>query len=128
MRLPRFGRFLSGAGGDEWIDYSQENWWEKEERTKREADISRGSWVVSPALTPEEEEEWKRLQYDYDLYEEVEETDSNGRTGKVWAFKDPDSASNFEGLNDKKDKHEGSLNYYTFIVRYLCSVCALRYD
>ena len=113
MRLPRFGRFLSGAG---WVDYSQhpeENWWEKEERTKRQADILRGHWVVSPSLTPEEEEEWKRLKYEYDLYEEVEETDSNGRTGKVWAFKDTENASNFEVLNDKKDKHEGSLNYAT---------------
>ena len=114
MRLPRFGRFLNGAGGDGWIDYhSQENWWEKEEREKRDADIRRGSWVVSDPLTPEEEEEWKRIKYDYDLYEEVEETNGYGKTRKVWALKDPGNASKFGVLSDKKDKHEGSLNYAT---------------
>ena len=84
MKLPRFGRFLSGAGGDneykeytpeerkQWNDEESkrrktENWWEKEER-KREADIRRGNWVVSDPLTPEEEQKWQEFKHNNDYY------------------------------------------------------------
>ena len=111
MRLPRFGRFLSGAGGDGWIDYhSQENWWEKEERTKREADISRGSWVVSDPLTPAEEQEWREIKYNNDYYNAEEKTE-NEQTWTEYVFKDTEIEAKFNALAKKKKDHDDTKNY-----------------
>jgi hypothetical protein len=113
MRLPRFGRFLSGAGGDEWIDYSQyseEKWWEKEERTKREEDTRRGSWVVSDPLTPDEEEEWRDIKYNLDYYNVVEKTE-NEQTWTEYEFKDPAIKAKFLALEKKKKDHDDTNNY-----------------
>ncbi len=117
MRLPRFGRFLSGAGGDEWIDYSQysgENWWEKEERTKREADIRRGSWVVSDPLTPEEEEEWQDIKYNFDYYDTEEKTE-NEQTWTEYVFKDTEMKAKFNALG-KRSKTIMTLKFMFCVV------------
>ena len=113
MRLPRFGRFLSGAGGDGWVDYSQhpeENWWEKEERTKRQADILRGHWVVSDPLTPEEEEEWRDIKYNLDYYDTEEKTE-NEQTWTEYVFKDTEMKAKFLALEKKKQDHNDTTNY-----------------
>ena len=103
MKLPRFGRFFSGAGDDdEWRDYDmkENNWWEKEERTKREAreaDIARGHWVVSAQLTAAEEQEWQDIKYNNDLYNAEEKTE-NGKTWMDWVFKDANIEAKFNAL------------------------------
>ena len=128
MKLPRFGRFLSGAGGDneykeytpeereqwndeEWKRRRTENWWEKEERTKREADIKRAKWVVSDPLTPEEEQKWEHLKYNNDLYTAEEKTEK-GKTWKVWVFKDANIEAEFNALDKKKKEYDDTYNYF----------------
>ena len=110
MRLPRFGRFLSGAGGDGWIDYSQESWWETEERTKREEDIARGFWVVSDPLTQKEDEEWRDMKYNLDYYNVVEKTE-NEQTWMDYVFKDTEIEAKFKALEKKKKDHDDTNNY-----------------
>ena len=121
MKLPRFGRFLSGAGGDEeWKDYDmkEENWWEEEERTKREADIRRGSWVVSAQLTAAEEQEWEDIKYNNKYYNAEEKTE-NGQIWTVYVFKDADIEARFDAL--------GKINKTTMALRImLCAVLHLR--
>ena len=103
MKLPRFGRFLSGAGGDEeWKDYDMkdDNWREKDERTKRE-DIARGHWVVSAQLTAAEEQEWQDIKYNNDLYNAEVKTE-NGETWTDYVFKDANIEAEFNALDKKK--------------------------
>ena len=119
MRLRRFGRFLSGAGGDDaYKEYTPEEreqwyeeerrrrnkeWWREEEaRTKREEDIARGYWVVSDPLTPEEEEEWQDMKYNSDYYNIVEKTE-NEQTWTEYVFKDKEIEAKFDAL-EKKEK------------------------
>ena len=109
MKLPRFGRFFSGAGDDdEWRDYDmkEENWWEKEESTKREAreaDIARGHWVVSDQLTQEEEEAWQDIKHNIKYYNAEEKTE-NGQIWTVHVFKDADIEAKFDALEKKETR------------------------
>ena len=119
MKLPRFGRLFNGAGGDdEWRDYTMkegdqwyaENWWEEEERTKREADIKRGSWVVSAQLTQEEEQEWREFKYNNNYYNSEEKTE-NGETWTENVFKNANIEAKFNALDKKKQDHDATNNY-----------------
>ena len=139
MRLPRFQRFL-GRGEREWTDWTQEEWdewrrrnneeWEEQERRrneewwaeetrrrdaeasrKREEDITRGHWVVSPELTDAEDQEWRELRYDRDLWIEVEKTDENGKPWKEWEITDPEIKARFTTLDKKRQEHIDTDNY-----------------
>ena len=105
--------FVSGAGGDEeWKDYEmkEENWWEKEERTKREADIARGHWVVSDQLTQAEEEAWQDIKHNNDYYNAEEKTE-HGKTWMDWVFKDANIEAEFDALDKKKKEYDATINY-----------------
>ena len=122
MKLPRFGRCFSGAGDDdEWTDYDmkEENWWEKEERTKREADIRRGSWVVSAQLTAAEEQEWQDIKYNNNYYNAEEKTE-NGKTWMDWVFKDANIEAKFNALK-KRNKTMMALRIMLCVVLHLRS-------
>ena len=122
MKLPRFGRLFSGAGDDvEWIDYDmkEENWWEEEERTKKEADLRRGHWVVSVQLTAAEEQEWQDIKYNNDLYNAEEKTE-NGKTWMDWVFKDANIEAKFNALR-KRNKTMMTLRIMLCVVLHLRS-------